>query len=199
MLSSVTLSAQNVAAPLKKTDTFRGYVLCNGKRVNAIYSVNHSEMKTVDIGPQSYKATAIDTAQAGRIEVPSKIKAPDGQVYAVTGVSRHAFADCRRITEVVLPDSIYQLGDQSFMNCRSLRSIVLPPGICNLWPYAFRGCSNLRRVEVKAPTPPDSYNDVFDDHTLRFATLVVPASSAKAYKNAFVWNLFRYSIPNWDL
>lgn len=193
------MSAQGTVSPLKKRDMFRGYVLCNGKRVTAIYSVSGTIRKTAEIGAHSYKVTAIDTAQAGRVEVPSSVKAPDGLVYAVTGVARHAFADCRRITEVMLPDGIRHIGDQSFMNCRSLRSIVLPPGICNLWPYAFRGCSNLRRVEVKAATPPDSYNDVFDDYTLRFATLVVPASSAKAYKYAFVWNMFRYSIPNWDL
>ena len=199
LLCTVILSAQHTVSPLNKRDRFNGYVLSNGKRVDAVCHVKDTTNKTIGIGNNSYKVIAIDTTLAGKIVVPPKIMAPDGLEYTVTSVSRHAFADCRRITEVVLPDSIHDIGDQAFMNCRSLRSIVLPPGTRYLWPYAFRGCSNLRRVEVRATVPPDSYNDVFDDHTLRFATLVIPASSAKAYKYAFVWNMFRYCIPNWDL
>lgn len=150
----------------------------------------------VFLGYESYSRTAIDTTLAGSLEVPEKVTAPDGQVFLVTGVSRHALADCRRLTEVVLPDSIHDIGDQSFMNCTALRSVVLPCGTKNIWPYAFRGCRRLQRIEVRAIMPPDSYNDVFDEHTLRFATLVVPAASANAYRNAFVWNMFRYSIPD---
>jgi len=106
-------------------------------------------------------------------------------------VSRHAFADCRHIVDVVLPDSIGDIGDQSFMNCRSLRSIVLPVGTRYLWSYAFRGCSSLRRIEVRSPEPPDSYNDVFDSHTLRFATLVVSA----AHRNIYIWHLPLRKVP----
>jgi len=163
--------------------------------VEASYRVR-TRRTEVFLGYESYSRTAIDTTLAGSLEVPEKVTAPDGQVFLVTGVSRHALADCRRLTEVVLPDSIHDIGDQSFMNCTALRSVVLPCGTKNIWPYAFRGCRRLQRIEVRAIMPPDSYNDVFDEHTLRFATLVVPAASANAYRNAFVWNMFRYSIPD---
>ncbi len=178
-------------------DNFRAFVYCNGQKVDANYQVR-TLTNEVSLGYESYSQTAIDTTLAGRLEVPEKVTAPDGKVFLVTNISRHALADCRRLTAVVLPDSIHDIGDQSFMNCSSLRSVVLPVGTKFLWPYAFRGCSSLRRIEVRAAVPPDSYNDVFDEHTLRFATLVVPASSAEAYRNAFVWNMFRYSIPNFD-
>ncbi len=179
-----------------KNDIFISYVTCNGQRVSATYCVRN--INDVFIGCENYSQTAVDTTLSGSIVVPSHVAAPDGQVFRVIGVSRHAFADCRRLTEVVLPDSIHDIGDQSFMNCRSLRQIVLPPATSFLWPYAFRGCSSLRQVDVRAAVPPDAYNDVFDEHTLRFATLVIPAAHAEAYRNAFVWNMFRYSIPNFD-
>ena len=180
----------------KKGFTFRAYVECNGQRVDAIYQFN-SEY-SVTLGANSYSVTAVDTALAGHVVVPDSVKSPDGKAVPVTGVSRHSFADCRHITGVTLPDSIHDIGDQSFMNCRSLGSIVLPPGTRYLWPYAFRGCSSLNRIVVKAAVPPDSYNDVFDERTLRFATLLVPAASAGAFRHAFVWNMFRYSLADWD-
>ena len=178
-----------------KGDCIRSFVYCNGKKVDADYRVRNIQTE-VYLGYESYSKTAIDTTLAGSLRVPERVTAPDGQVFLVTGISRHALADCRRLTDVVLPDSIHDIGDQSFMNCTALRSVVLPCGTKNIWPYAFRGCRKLQRIEVRAIMPPDSYNDVFDEHTLRFATLVVPAASANAYRNAFVWNMFRYSMPD---
>lgn len=180
----------------KRDDMFHGYVLCNGKKVDAAYMVVNSVFVT--LGVNSYVEAAIDTTIAGRVEVPWLMPAPDGHVFRVMGVGRHCFGDCRRLTEVVLPDSMKDIGDQAFLNCRSLRSIVLPPGLRYIWPYAFRGCSRLNRIEAKSSMPPDSYNDVFDERTMRFATLVVPAASADQYRNSFVWNMFRYFAPNWD-
>lgn len=190
-LLSFTARGQHI---WKKDDCVRSFVYCNGKKVEAIYRVRNSS--EVFFGYESYSKTAVDTTLAGFLEVPERVTAPDGREFLVTGISRHALADCRRLTAVVLPDSIHDIGDQSFMNCSSLRSIVVPCGTRFIWPYAFRGCTKLQRIELKADVPPDSYNDVFDERTLRFATLVVPAASADAYRNAFVWNMFRYSIPD---
>lgn len=197
LLCTFELQAQNVGKSSSHQDRLlRGYVLCNGRKVEATYYRKHDNL--VYLGWEDYSHTAIDTALAGRIEIPKEVVRADGQVFTVWGVSRHALADCRHITEVVLPDSLRDIGDQSFMNCSSLQQIVLPPGIRYLWPYAFRGCINLMRIDVRATAPPDSYNDVLDERTLRFATLVVPAASADAYRNAFVWNMFHYFSPNWD-
>lgn len=179
----------------KKGDCFCAFVYCNGVKVEANYRVRGVSTE-VSLGFESYSKTAIDTTLAGSLEVPQQVTSPDGHVFFVTSISRHALADCRRLTAVVLPDSIHDIGDQSFMNCSSLRSIVVPCGTRFIWPYAFRGCGKLQRIEVRAVVPPDSYNDVFDEHTLRFATLIVPAASADAYRNAFVWNMFRYSTPD---
>ena len=181
---------------LSRGEVFTAHVFCGGRKIPAVYNVrNH---KFVTLGYENHADTAIDTATVGCVTVPWKVVAPDGHVFRVTGVGCHAFANCRRLTEVVLPDSLSDIGDQAFMNCNSLRHIVLPPGTKYLWPYAFRGCINLQRIEVKAAVPIDSYNDVFDERALRFATLVVPAASADAYRSAFVWNMFRYCVPNWD-
>lgn len=195
----LTLSAQGVSRlrHWRGGDQIRSHVLCNGRKVDALFSVRKGG-RTVALGEENYLTTAIDTALKGRIVVPSHITAPDGRVFAVSGISRHALADCLHITEVVLPECLRDIGDQSFMNCRSLRTIVLPRNTSYIWPYAFRGCSSLRRIEVKCEIPPDAYNDVFDERTMRLATLVLPAPYVKNYREAFIWNMFRYVVIDWD-
>ena len=178
-------------------ERFHSYVLCDGKKVDALYRIRRGA-RTVALGGEDYLITAIDTTLKGRIVVPSQVTAPDGRVFAVSCISRHAFADCRHITEVELPECLCDIGDQSFMNCRSLRTIVLPPHTTYIWPYAFRGCSSLQRIEVTSEIPPDAYNDVFDERTLRLATLVLPAPFVMNYREAFIWNMFRYVVTNWD-
>ena len=116
----------------------------------------------------------------------------------MTGVSRQSFVNCTKLTEVVLSERTRDIGDQSFMISRSLTRIVLPTSVTRLWPFAFRGCSRLNTVVVKALTPPDAYNDVFDLQAYEYVTLVVPASSEAAYQRSFVWNMFRFCFANID-
>ena len=181
-----------------KNDMVHAYVYCNGERVDALYNIFSCDQKLLGLGPYDYSATAIDTTLAGVVVVPQYVTLSDGTTFQVTHVSRHAFADCRHVTQVVLPASITDIGDQSFMNCRSLSTIVLPASVRQIWPYAFRGCARLMRIVMRGATPPDAYNDIFDDRTLRHATLVVPAAYAEKYRNAFVWNMFRYCVADWD-
>ena len=193
---SLSVVAQNTAL-LPPDSTFMSYVLNNGHKVEACYVVRWEDGEAM-LGSNSYNRPAIDTTLVGRIEIPDHVTAPDGRDLLVTGVSRQSFANCTKLTEVVMPELTRDIGDQSFMNCRSLTRIVLPPTVKKVWPFAFRGCSRLNTVVVKALTPPDVYNDAFDLQAYEYVTLVVPASSEAAYKRSFVWNMFRYCFANID-
>ena len=78
------------------------------------------------------------------------------------------FAGHSEIEEVVIPETVTDLGEFVFDGCENLRSLVLPAGFQYLWgytfvrsgleeivlpdgvrsipPYAFKDCKNLRRV-----------------------------------------------------
>lgn len=59
----------------------------------------------------------------GVLEIPSYIYTEDGQV-AVEAVDDYAFANCSNITEIVLPESIYSIGDFAFLNDHLTRLVM---------------------------------------------------------------------------
>jgi hypothetical protein len=75
-------------------DRIRSYVLCNGRKVNALYRVRRGG-RTVALGGEDYLVTAIDTSLIGRIEVPSHITGPDGRT---AGARLHLQHRVRRLT-----------------------------------------------------------------------------------------------------
>ena len=67
--------------------------------------------------------------------------------FFVKTIDDRAFEDCKKLTHVILPDSLIELGENVFSGCTSLRSISFPgsleriESVCN-------GCSSLRRVSL---------------------------------------------------
>ena len=50
------------------------------------------------------------------------------------------------ITEVVIPDSVTTIDDNTFTECTKLTSVVLPAGLEHLGTRAFSGCVNLSQI-----------------------------------------------------
>ena len=73
----------------------------------------------------------------------------EGTVY----ISDHAFRD-KKITRVVLPDSVRHIGEKAFAGCASLQSIVISEqsALATIGSLAFEGCLSLRDVFIPAAT-----------------------------------------------
>ena len=121
---------------------------------------------------------------------------PAGTKLAVACVSRRAFANCRHLTDIVMPQTLVYINDQAFLNCESLKSIVLPARLKRIYPFAFRGCQRLNTIQLHGLQPPDAFNDIFDSATLEQATLIIPGAAAEAYRKDYLWNLFRYRFDD---
>lgn len=59
------------------------------------------------------------------------------------GIGDHAFADCRTITEIMLPDSMNSIGAKAFASCPSLRRVLIPASVTEIAPDAFANCPHL--------------------------------------------------------
>ena len=54
--------------------------------------------------------------------------------------------------EIVIPDSVKQIGGGAFSGCSKLRRVVLPEDLSMLESDTFRDCNNLREVIAGADT-----------------------------------------------
>lgn len=61
-----------------------------------------------------------------------------------------AFADCKALTEIILPQSVQTIKNGAFSGCQSLCTIALPESIHTIEGSAFQGCHALRELTIPA-------------------------------------------------
>ena len=192
------LHADGVDKEQAKKTVFQLPITCDGRTVMVTFKRGVGYEKYALVGCNTYGKPAIDTMTTGRIIIPDSITAPNGKRYWVKGVSRHAFAYCSRLTEVVLPETMTDIGDQSFLGCTSLTQITLPSKLIVIYPAAFRNCPSLNLIRLHGRKGVNVYADIFDQSTIEKAILMIPAGTSKVYSNSLVWGLFRYRMEDYD-
>ena len=90
----------------------------------------------------------------------------DTTVYTVTSINYCAFSGCDRITRLVIPASVKQVGES-----------------------AFAGCKRIEYIVVEAPQPPRMDESAFDKVNLDIP-LRVPPGTYEKYKEAVGWRMF---------
>ena len=77
---------------------------------------------------------------------------PEG---VVTSIGDKAFAWCKSLTSIVIPDGVTSIGDSAFEECKSLYSIRIPDSVTSIGDFAFSWCESLESVEI-----PDSVTSI---------------------------------------
>ena len=72
----------------------------------------------------------------------TKIILPD----TITSIEGNAFFRCGRITEINLPKSLKTIGDGAFTFCSGLTNLVIPDEVTSIGEQAFTGCSFLETI-----------------------------------------------------
>ncbi|MBD5227353.1 MAG: leucine-rich repeat domain-containing protein [Bacteroidales bacterium] len=95
-----------------------------------------------------YHTAAVSTLESTAIEtviIPSNVSYK-GQSYAVTFLDCAAFAECKSLKSVTIPNGVKRIGDGCFQDCENLSSVSLPEGLNKLENEVFRDCINLSSI-----------------------------------------------------
>ena len=90
-------------------------------------------LPVAEIDPGSFK----EAPNLKKVTLPKKLVSYSG-----------AFADCKSIETVVIPEGVFVLDDQAFIDCPKLKNIKLPGTIEYIGHSAFSGCTSLTSVNI---------------------------------------------------
>ena len=68
--------------------------------------------------------------------------------YPVTEIGEDAFRACRKLTTVIVPNSVTKVGRFSFIYCENLTTLIIGDGVIEIEWGAFFGCVNLTEVII---------------------------------------------------
>ena len=78
----------------------------------------------------------------------TEIVVPEG----VTRIDNNTFYGCPHLASISLPNSLAWIYFRAFGYCTSLATITIPPSVADIDEYAFAGCSSLTTVNVHPST-----------------------------------------------
>lgn len=126
--------------------------------------------------------------------------------YEVLRIAQYAFKRCPVLTEVIIPNSIKEIGLFAFYGCRNLTSITIPSSVTSIMDGAFRGCESLETIIISEDNEKydsrDRCNSIIETKTnnLLFgcSNSTIPNTVKRIEQEAFYGNteLSNITIPN---
>ena len=63
-------------------------------------------------------------------------------------ICNYAFSDCSSLSNIVIPNSVTDIGDYAFSYCSSLSNIVIPDSVTDIGNFAFSRCCSLSEIVI---------------------------------------------------
>ena len=120
--------------------------------LNIVVSDKSPHFKSVDGSLFSHDGTRLIKYAAA--QVVSSYSIPNG----VLIIEDYAFENAKQLTEVVLSDSVEEIGHSAFIHCENLRNIQLGNSLKTIGGQAFGFCSSLTAITIPDSVEELSYN-----------------------------------------
>lgn len=84
---------------------------------------------------------------SGDVVIPEKITYNDEE-FVVTEIGPQAFLNSKKLTSVVIPETVTQIQANGFGGCTSLTSIDIPNSVTKFGGFVFSNCTKLKTVHL---------------------------------------------------
>jgi len=172
---------------------------------NILSEANKTCEVTSTVNKNNYGQNDIDNTYRGVVNIPSSAKG-----YKVTSIGYRAFANCKNLSSVTIPNSVTsinnyafayctglnsltlgnsvtQIGAYAFAYCRGLTSVTIPKSVTSISARAFFGCSGLTSITSEITNVFQTGSNAF--YGCEAATLYVPRGTKSQYQNTEDWNV----------
>lgn len=97
-------------------------------------------------------------------------------------IGQETFYYCDKLTSIVIPDSVTELGERAFQYCKSLQKVKLSQNLTRIEKYAFYSCSKLMEIEI-----PQSVTEISSEafRFCGFTKIVIPQNVKEIGSYAF--------------
>ena len=172
---------------------------------NILSEANKTCEVTSTVNKNNYGQNDIDNTYRGVVNIPSSAKG-----YKVTSIGYRAFANCKNLSSVTIPNSVTSINNYAFAYCTGLNSLTLGNSVTQIGAYAFAYCRGLTSVTIPKSVTSISarafswcsgltsitseITNVFQTGSNAFygceaATLYVPRGTKSQYQNTEDWNV----------
>ena len=130
------------------------------------------------------------TDYAGVVNIPSSANG-----YKVIGIGDYAFAECKNLTSVTIPNTVTYIKEYAFYFCYSL-TIEIPNSVTSIGGNAFEYCYNL--ISITIPNSVTSIGESAFQYCYNLTSITIPNSVTSIGESAFdnCRSLTSVSIPN---
>lgn len=182
-------------------------------KVDGICYLDHGSTAEVSFTSMSYTAgdygerlgIGSSSNYSGNVTIPETVTY-NGKTYSVTSISEYAFAGCRNLTSVIIPNSVTSIGERAFNDCSGLTSVNIPITVSSIGNNAFSGCSGINQIIVESGNPiydsRENCNSIIKTQTNTLITgcknTVIPTTVTSIGSEAFSGRsgLTNVNIPN---
>lgn len=151
------------------------------------YSLDETTFKATVMKDSSY------SSYEGVLELPATVSDDSGQQYTVVGIGKDAFYDCQKLTGIVAPNTVTDIGDGAFDSCSGLTDVSFP-NVTSVGDYAFYDCKSLKKVSFPNVTSVE-YN-AFDSCSDLTEVSFPKATSIGGFAFFNCMSLAEVSFPN---
>ena len=87
------------------------------------------------------------SAKLGKVSIVPNVVYKSNQ-YVVLRIADMAFYECEKVTSLIIPNSVSEIGICAFYGCTSLVSVTIPNSVKRICYGAFAGCTSLSSVSI---------------------------------------------------
>lgn len=157
---------------------------------------NGTDLFIYEIKDQTVTITGYTDLCSGDIVIPDTIEG-----YPVTKIGDDAFANCKTITAVTIPDGVTTIGKNAFSRARKLKTVIFPDSLTSIESMAFFSsgiegiilpasvtdiavdafaCASIESIKL-----PDGITETLNFNGSGLKNIFIPASVKKIDKGSF--------------